>query len=223
MGAARGSFDAQLSADTDTARTTGRWQGALHFDGTLSARAAFPDLGQRRARTLAFWVRAGGDSQMPEAAPMLAWPLGGREPRAVEVAWNRNPNQGPLGALRTRVGRGYFVGSTPVRDGRWHHVAVVFLPKQKSDASPQIKHYIDGRLDSIAWKQGGKRPAAESPEPAPAIEGGLWLGHGMGGASERFRGQLDEVFIADRALTPHEIRHLMTHNTPAPAEMVAME
>ncbi len=221
LGAARGSFDLQLSGDG--ARVEGRWQGALEFDGTFGGRVAFPGIDQRRARTAAFWVQAPARPQLPGSGPLLAWPLHTRDPRAVEVGWNRNPNQGPLGALRTRVGRGNFVGSTPVRDGRWHHVAVVYLPKQKSEATAQIKHYIDGRLDTVTWKHGGKKSAGEFAEIAATSEDTLWIGQGLGEGAERFQGQLDELFIADRALTPHEIRYLMTHNAPAPTEMLAAE
>lgn len=221
LGAALGSFDLQISAEAT--RVTGRWDRALEFDGTLGARVAFPGIGQRRARTVAFWVQAPGDAQLPESGSLLAWPLHGKDPRAVEVGWNRNPNQGPLGALRTRIGRGAFVGSTPVRDGRWHHVAVVFLPKQKSAATAQIKHYIDGRLDTVTWKHAGKKVANEPPEKVIAAEEVLWLGQGFGDGTDRFRGKLDEVFVADRALTPHEIRHLMKNNAPAPTEMLALE
>ncbi len=221
FGAARGAFDLQLSGAG--ARVDGRWERALAFDGTFGARAAFPGIGQRRARTAAFWVQAPADAALPESGSVLAWPLHGKDPRAIEVAWNRNPNQGPLGALRTRVGRVHFVGSTPVRDGQWHHVAIVYLPTQKSAATAQIKHYIDGRLDTVTWKHAGKKAAGERAEVVTASDETLWLGQGFGEGAERFRGQLDEVFVADRALTPHEIRHLMKNNAPAPTEMLAAE
>ncbi len=221
LGAARGSFELQMSGDA--ARVEGRWQRTVDFDGTFGGRVAFPGMGQRRPRTVAFWVQAPGDGQLPESGSLLAWRLNGKDPRAVEVAWNRNPNQGPLGALRTRVGRGHFVGSTPVRDGRWHHVAVVFLPKQKSDAPAQIKHYVDGRLDTVTFTHAARKPGNELPEAIMASEEVLWVGQGLGADAEGFRGCLDEVFVADRALTPHEIRYLMAHNAPAPTEMLAAE
>jgi ferric-dicitrate binding protein FerR (iron transport regulator) len=221
FGAARGSLDLQMSAMP--LRVEGRWHEAFEFDGALSGRVSFPGIGQRRARTIAFWVQAPGDAQLPESGSLLAWPLNGKEPRGVEVAWNRNPNQGPLGALRTRVGRGSFVGSTPVRDGRWHHVAVVYLPKPKSDANAQVKHNVDGRLDTVSWKHSARKVPGESPEVASAADETLWIGQGLGEGAERFRGRLDEVFVADRALTPHEIRYLMMHNAPAPTEMLAVE
>jgi len=52
----------------------------------------------------------------------------------------------------------------------------------------------------------------------------LWIGRAVDDASgARFRGTLDELFIADSALTPQEIRHLMRENKPAPPEMLAAQ
>jgi hypothetical protein len=108
-----------------------------------------------------------------------------------------------------------------VRDGRWHHVAVVFVPKAKPDGTQQIKHYIDGRLDVLASKHTGKRHGAEDDTVIAATGDALVIG--AGAPADRFHGQLDELFIADRPLTPYEIRHLMAHNTPAMTEMLAAE
>ena len=85
----------------------------------------------------------------------------------------------------------------------------------------QIKHYIDGRLDVLASKHNGKRHSAEDEAASVATGDALWIG--AGAPADRFRGQFDELFIADRPLTPYEIRHLMAHNTPAMTEMLAAE
>ncbi len=219
LGPARGDFDAQLLAPLGAMHGPGRINGGLRFDGSFCARASFAGIGQRTARTVAFWVKAPDDAQLPEAGPMLAWPLNGKDSRPVEIAWNRDPNRGSLGALRTRVGRNFLVGSTPVRDGRWHHVGVVFGIKGKADGLPQIKHYVDGRLDAPAARHWLKQ-APGANDPADSSEETLWIG---GSNAERFRGELDELFVADRALKSQEIRHLMQHNAPAPAEMLAAE
>ena len=54
---------------------------------------------------------------------MFAWNRGNAT--VAQTSWNRDPAQGALGALRTETEQGYLVGTTPLRDGRWHHVAVV--------------------------------------------------------------------------------------------------
>ena len=213
-----------LSAGT---RTEGRWQRALQLDGKLFAKAPFPGISKRTARTVAFWVSVPADAPLPDAGAMLAWPLGSAG-RGVEIGWNRNPLDGTLGALRTSAARNSLTGTTPLRDGRWHHLAVVFSPKAKADAAPQIRQYVDGRLEGLLTRRNGKRARGtqtESADIAGSAEDALWIGRSLaGGASAaHFRGALDELFVADRALTPPEIRHLMTQNKPLTPEILAAQ
>jgi len=229
IGLARDGFTAEiepaakaLSAGT---RTEGRWQRALRLDGEHFARVSFPGIGQRAARTVAFWINVPPDAPLPDAGAMLAWPLG-TTGRGVEIGWNRSPRDGPLGALRTSAGRHSRTGTTPLRDGRWHHLAIVFSPKAKAEAAPQLRQYIDGRLDGLSARRHPKRARGfqtESHAPADSAEEALWIGRNFTdrGSSGHFRGALDELFLADRALSPPEIRQLMTQNKPFTAETLA--
>ena len=189
-------------------RSTGRFLGAVSFDGTISATAAVPELSKRAARTVAFWVKIRENAPLPEVGAILSWP-------GLQIGWNRNPESGTLGALATRAGRVITAGSTPLRDGRWHHIAVVLNPVRKSDAM-QIRQYVDGRLEGARSKRVGKRMLARgSAHPANL----LTIGAGADGTI--FRGEMDELFIADRALVPQEIRQLMNRNQPMRAEPLA--
>ena len=228
-GPADADFTAQLEpageARSAGTRTAGRWQRALLLDGRTFARAPFPGIGKRSARTVAFWINVPADAPLPDAGAMFAW--SGAQGRATEIGWNRHPLDGALGTLRTAAGRNALVGSTPLRDGRWHHVAVVFSPKPKADGPVKIRQYVDGRLDGLSARRNGKRgrgaPAAK--EPASAPQDVLWIGRNLAGheTAAHCRGALDELFIADRALTPPEIRHLMTQNRPLAPETLAAE
>ncbi len=207
------------------ARTDGYRRGGLRLDGQLSARAAFPGLRQKSARTVAFWVNIPADAPLTEAGAFVSWPLGFAG-RVMSVGWNRNPAQGPLGGVRTDIGRGYVVGNTPLRDGRWHHIAVVFSPKGKGDKGEggmQLRHYVDGRLETASNRRGGKR--IKDPDmTAGSTEDALWIGRAMDHTEdEPFRGTLDELFVADAALTPREIMHLLRENKPATPEMLAAQ
>jgi ferric-dicitrate binding protein FerR (iron transport regulator) len=209
------------------AHASGQVQRALQLDGQLFARAAFPGIRQRVARTVAFWVNIPADASLPDANAMLAWPLGNAG-RTAQIGWNRNPTQGVLGALRTDAGRNGIVGSTGLRDGRWHHLAIVFSPKIKSEKADkegpmQLRQYVDGRLETTSYKHGGKRIKGAELQVASAADA-LWIGRAVDDASgARFRGALDELFIADAALTPQEIRYLMRENKPATQEMLAAQ
>jgi hypothetical protein len=237
-----GSFDAQLetgaesasASDFANAHTDGRWAHALQFDGKLFAHAPMPDIPQNAARTVAFWVKVPDDAPLA-SSPVVAW---GKREKAqekngspfVQIGWNRNPTQGTLGALRTDFGRGLAIGATPLRDGRWHHIAVVFMAGKRDDAVIQAKQYVDGRLEEATSRADKKQKhhsmqiAEESGDAAPKDL--LWIGRRPGSASskksgDRFRGALDELFIADRALSPHEIVHLMTTNSIRQPKMIA--
>lgn len=225
-------YEARLTGASESgfadAHSPGRFQGALQLDGRLYGRAAFPSIHQRAARTVAFWVNVPVDASLPDADAMLAWPLGNLG-RSVRVGWNRNPTQGVLGAVRTDAGRSSVVGSTALRDGRWHHLAIVLSPKMKGEKAEkgegplQLRQYVDGRLETVSFKRNGKRGKGADAQVASAEEA-LWIGRAVDDSSAaRFRGGIDELFVADAALTPQEIRHLMRENKPATPEMLAAQ
>ncbi|MGH7957854.1 MAG: hypothetical protein ACREH8_12730 [Opitutaceae bacterium] len=91
-------------------------------------RAGVSGISSNRPRTVAFWVKVAEDAQSLDTW-MIGWgtdlPKLGRRP--VHIGWNRRPAEGPLGALRTDFGGGHAIGTTNLRDGTWHHVAVYFL------------------------------------------------------------------------------------------------
>ena len=207
------------------ARTIGHRRSGLHFDGQRFAKVELPGMRQRSARSIAFWTKITPDAPLSDGGTIASWPLGGGN-RSVAVAWNQNAAQGLLGVLRTDTWRGSIIGSTSVRDGQWHHIAVVFSPRTKSgkkDTGMQLRQYIDGRLENSFAKHHGKR--AKSAEKLTASDdGALWIGRAAGrSGAGQFRGTIDELFVADAALSPQEIRHLMRENQPATPEMLAAQ
>jgi ferric-dicitrate binding protein FerR (iron transport regulator) len=205
-------FDA---SDALVAHGDGTRGGALHFDGHLFAKAHVDGISGSAPRTVAFWVKVPADAQ-PTDTWMVAWgtrlkKLGNRP---VQISWNRRPAEGALGALRTDFGGGWAVGTTSLRDGKWHHITVYFAPGGDSEPAPQVKQYVDGRLESSTIVPGTVRaPAGNGSMSVPDT---VWLGYRLTGKPEgqRFRGELDELFIADRGLEPSEIVALMRDNQP---------
>ena len=149
---------------------------------------------------------------------MVAW-RGDRETlasRPIHIGWNRNPTEGPLGAVRTDFSGGHAMGATPLRDGRWHHIAVIILPGDSAESALQVKQYVDGRLESNTVTTGpklsvsGNANIGEDEVEAPTDT--LWLGCRLGRAGpkrERFRGDMDELVIVDRGLEPADVVALM--------------
>jgi hypothetical protein len=201
--------------DMAQTRTTGQWHQALRLDGSLQARTSFPGLSGLTPHTVSFWVRVPVDAPLSDAYAMVAWRAGNAKLayRPVHISWNRNPNEGALGALRTDFSGGHALGSTSLRDGRWHHVAVVFTPGEDPAVPVQVKQYVDGRLESSTIVPGRIRAPAGAANPA--LDDLVWLGCRLGNTGprhERFRGEIDELYIADRALAPQEIVQVMSDN-----------
>ena len=118
----------------------------------LTCRGNFP-------RTIAFWVKVPENAPLSGAYSMVAW-RGDNEQlasRPVHIGWNRHPMEGPLGAIRTDFSGGHAMGMTPLRDGRWHHIAVIFLLSDDPATPVQVKQYVDGRLESNTVTPGPKR------------------------------------------------------------------
>lgn len=209
--------------DLSAAHVGGRWgQHALRFDGSLFAKAALPGISENSPRTVLFWIRIPPDAQLSDAYAMVAWVAGNNQlgPHPVHISWNRNPNEGTLGVLRTDYGHGFALGETPLRDNQWHHVAVVFAPGKDDGAPVEIKQYVDGRFEG----EGKPSPPGRSEDPAKfsdaatvKVRDRIWLGCRVGSSGprmDRFRGEMDELIVANRALGPREIVELMKNNQP---------
>ncbi len=204
----------KLDANANATLADGRWGKSLLFDGHLVAKAVMPELSTSGSgRTIAFWVRVPENAPIKEGrGSILGWGQSSKKHGAQSacIGWNKSPAQGPVGAIRSELGRTRIIGGTNVRDGRWHHVALVLVP----DASGllHVKQYVDGRLDGSPV---GDRPKKKSGDVAEQDDiDTLWLGCGPQDFRKRafFSGALDELFVIDHALTPTEIVRLMHEN-----------
>ncbi len=223
-------FDAKLQAVSEqalaSAHVEGLRKGALHFNGRLYAKASFPELSGSAPRTVAFWVKVPQDAPLSDAYAMVAWRAVSKKLglRPVHIGWNRNPMEGTFGVLRTDYGGGYALGATPLRDGRWHHVAVVFVPGEQADTPVQVNQYVDGRLEGEGHPSPPGKRGDASQSSAEDVKDTLWLGCRLGfngPRKDRFRGDMDELFIANRPLEPREIVRIMKENQLSPQEIAA--
>jgi ferric-dicitrate binding protein FerR (iron transport regulator) len=189
---------------------------ALRFDGELFARARMGDRIQNFPRTIAFWVKVPENAPLSRAYSMVAWRGDDQRlaSRPVHIGWNRHPAEGPLGAIRTDFSGGHAMGSTPLRDGRWHHVAIILLDSDDPAMPVHVKQYVDGRLESNTITPGPKRSVRGNVKSIGDPTGGdkLWLGCRLGAAGpkkERFLGEIDELVVVGRGLDPTEVVQVM--------------
>lgn len=204
----------RLVTDETTAMAStlaeGRWNKALNFDGHLFAKTTVPGLTtQDAAHTVSFWTRVPTDASLAGGATMIAWGEKKRGNTATSIGWNKQPALGPVGTLRTQLGRVAATGSINLRDGRWHHIAVVL--SRGTEGHLHAKQYVDGRLDGTC----SVLAAQESPVGKEGVDL-LFLGRGLGNRNGEgfFVGALDELFVIDRALSPMEVVRLMRDNQP---------
>jgi ferric-dicitrate binding protein FerR (iron transport regulator) len=193
---------------------------ALHFDGQgMFARSDYPGVGGSQPRTVACWLRLQPDE--PSAGPVpngiIAWGVK-RASGKWQLAWNRVAGQGSVGAPRVEFGDGFVIGSTDLRDGRWHHLAVVYLGGAKANVATHVRIYLDGRLESLT----GRRQRRIDTDTTSAAARPLMLGRYLGSAPGRealfFEGDLDEVHVFEGSLLPGQIERLMKRNSIGPVK-----
>jgi hypothetical protein len=216
-----GSYDMVLQT-MDQGRMPGRVEGvfgsALAFDGKGGfAESAFPGIGGQEPRTVSFWVKVPRDFNVREGFGIISW--GSLEETGFGQAWQISINpldqDGPVGRLRVGAHGGQIVGNTDLRDGRWHHVAVVLYQASRPDIGRHVLIYLDGELEPIS-----RRALHELDTRIDGADHGVWLGRNISYKSSRpthqhggfFRGEVDEVFILSGALGRQEVRHLMERN-----------
>ncbi len=174
----------------------------------------FPGIAGGEPRTVAFWVKVPRDSRVDQGYGIVNW--GTNKPGlAWQISVNPNPAEGPLGRLRLGVHQSFVVGTTDLRDDRWHHCAVVMYGGHRPDAGTHILLYLDGELEPAARKAVGEIRT----EITGADAHNMWLGRNLsyrgpeqgGGLGRFFRGGVDEIFVFNAALDQEQIRSVMKH------------
>jgi hypothetical protein len=204
----------------------GQFGSGLSFDGTNDyVECEFPGIPGGQPRTVAFWVKVPRGSQTNEGYGIINWGTLGRPGMAWQISVNPETKDGPLGRLRVGVHGGWVVGTTDLRDDRWHHCAVVMYGGHRPDAGTHILLYVDGDLEPAA------RKALQEirTETTGALAHNMWLGRNLSfqSADSRiaggpfFRGCVDEVFVFNAALNQEQLRSLMKSNRlpPGPSQV----
>jgi hypothetical protein len=164
------------------------------------------------------------DSRPNEGYAIINW--GTHQPGlAWQISVNPAAHEGPIGRLRIGVMESFVIGTTDLRDDRWHHCAIVMYGGHRPDAGTHILLYLDGELEPAARKAVGEIRTKISGDEAH----NMWIGRNLNysrpaspsALGRFFRGEVDEVFVFNAALDQEQIRSLMKSNRlPVPPTMV---
>jgi len=202
--------DAAMPAVVD-----GPFGNALHFDGEgRYAESRFLGIAGAKARTVAFWAKVPEDFNPDQGYSMLSWGrFSYQDPGSVwQVSVNPDEPDGPVGRLRVGVHGGKAIGTTDLRDGRWHHLAVVLYEVPGREFGKNVLLFVNGEPEPVS-----RRVLGVMDTRVEDVDHGVWFGRDVTSTAQSgrfFRGGLDEVYIFDVALTQDEVRALMQHNEP---------
>ena len=203
-------------------RIQGRFSNGLKLGGSGYLHSDFEGVVGAGPRTVAFWVRISEDFAAREGFGIVNWGSYAKEGAAWQVSINSLEQEGPMGRLRIGTNRGEVIGVTDLRDGEWHHCAVVLYGDRdgKPNTATHIMLYVDGRIESASRKSVlpiDTVPQGGSHKGHP----GIWIGRNMGSwfssvpnglYGDFFRGDLDELIIFDTALNHADINKLKNDN-----------
>ena len=89
---------------------------------------------------------------------------------------------GVKGALRTEYGNGYIIGSTDLRDGRWHQIISIYNGSGVGDTD-SIQLYVDGKMEKIsAYVENEISTILDHPKSEPVT-----IGKGFHGSIDNLR------------------------------------
>lgn len=206
-------------------RVEGRFGKGLSFDGEDGFfESDFRGVAGSQPRTVTFWVKTPKDFNRLQGYGVINWgkirPSGGT---AWQVSVNGTDRHGPLGRLRIGTHYGQVIGTTDLRDGEWHHCAVVMYGDEEGqpNTATHILLYVDGKLEPAARKSVRVVDTVTSSEGEVKAHG-IWMGRNLTFAQEGvpsaasngrfFRGEIDEMVICDMAMNQTQIVRLMETN-----------
>lgn len=193
----------------------GQFGQALYFNGMDAyVETDFSGIGGSAPRTVAFWVKVPEDLNTHNGYGILGW---GR--MSSGAAWQISPNpaakEGPLGRIRVGTYEAPVIGTTDLRDNRWHHVAVVMYGGESVNAATHILLYVDGQLEPTSIKAiAAINTDLDHASSLPMMIGrNLGFRHDSSKTRDRFfKGWLDEIYVVDAALDQKQILSLMQKN-----------
>ncbi|MBF0198972.1 MAG: FecR domain-containing protein [Planctomycetes bacterium] len=174
---------------------------ALHLNGNFWVQTQYRGVSGAKPRTVSLWLRVLPGSKFGKPASLVAW-------GSDESSQKWQVMLDTSGAFRVSLGHGYVIGSTDLRDGRWHHVGAVYLGGENADVRTHVRLYVDGKLEMMRKV---KRQEVNTGDSSSLVIGQN-ITH-YNNPDFMFQGLIDEVYIFREALLPNQILMLKEYNS----------
>ena len=155
--------------------------------------ANYKGVTQNNARTVSAWVKTSQDN-----ATIISW---GTDAIGRKWIFRVQNHIGVQGAIRIEVNSGYIVGSTPVNEGEWHHVACTYNTNDGANIT-DAKLYVDGKLEEVSAE------ISRTLNTASGNDVKIGTGH----SNRYFNGQMGPIRLYDHALSQTDILQVMNED-----------
>lgn len=202
---------ARITSPENAKRVPGIRGQALEFDGRSNAiETTWHGISGTAARTISLWCRIPDGHIATSAPPLALWgnPATGWN-RKFKVALVSNPTGQTH--LRLSFGQMLITGTTPLNDGAWHHLAVVYRGND-ADGNPDHTLFVNGvpePTSTILLSEAAVRTETDSTSSLNLSIGRYEL---PTPENPFLRAALDEFEIFAGALDETEIRRLAAKN-----------
>lgn len=199
--------------------TLPRWTAGVHGSGLFfNGLGAYAESGYRgiaggEPRSVAFWLKVPKDFSTRQGFGIICWGKHESPGEVWQISVNPMEEEGPLGRLRLGLIGGQIIGSTDLRDGDWHHIAVVMYGGSQPDVGTHVILYVNGQMERVS-----RAALQEVKTEIDDATHGIWLGRNSSYLKKLkrahepgrfFRGSMDELYIFDSALSHKKVLEIM--------------
>ncbi|BDS05179.1 hypothetical protein NT6N_02190 [Oceaniferula spumae] len=205
----------------------GKFGQGLSFDGVDDyLETNWPGVSGSQPRAVSFWVKIPKNqiNQSSYDSGCVGWGLhsgSGNHRCKLFIASDHELNPGGESnhVVQMTFNQFWYVGTTQLNDGDWHHVAASYMGRSDENGLPAVDIYIDGQLETCNFKATDKGlpvevdtlTAKNSPFATP-----LTFGSSLEtdrGQRRFFRGELDEIFLIEGSISAAQVQCLYRKNS----------
>ena len=128
----------------------------------------WPGISGKRTRSFACWIQVPPDLDHSHRSAIAAW---GNPQGNTNGKWKILLSDASEDApARISFGTEWFDGETPLNDGSWHHLAVVYHGRDLDNGFPVVAMYVDGRKEyTKVFFQFGNVTKVEDYDPSEGL------------------------------------------------------